>query len=63
MQNQQRELVTAFKLSETTADHLNRMKECDFEEIFNDSLNICKNDNFVTNSEKTRKMEAIAFDN
>ena len=49
LQNEQMDVVTAFKLSQTTIHHLNRMKECDFEDLINTSLNICKKDQFIIN--------------
>jgi hypothetical protein len=50
LQNEQMDVVTAFKLSQTTINHLDRMKECDFEDMFNNSLNFCKKEQFITNS-------------
>jgi spore coat protein CotF len=62
LQNEQMDVVTAFKLSQTTINHLDRMKECDFEDMFNNSLNFCKKEQFITNSESSRRTNVNNLD-
>jgi spore coat protein CotF len=62
LQNEQMDVVTAFKLSQTTINHLDRMKECDFEDMFNNSLNFCKKEQFITDSESSRRTNVNNLD-
>lgn len=59
LQSEQMDVVSAFKLSEITVAHLDKLRENDFESIFKDSMDICEKDEFLINTNASRRSTAI----